>query len=115
MSTTYGSLCSGYGGLDLAVEATFGAELAWHAEWDDAPAVSRWERLTGRTAPHPAPDGRLSPAFVEWMMGLPAGWVTGRGLSRTAELKMLGNGVVPQQATAAIAMLLARFPVAVAA
>jgi DNA (cytosine-5)-methyltransferase 1 len=30
----YGSLCSGVGGLDLAVEATFGAEVAWHAEVD---------------------------------------------------------------------------------
>lgn len=36
------------------------------------------------------------------MMGLPEGWVTGYELPRTAELKMLGNGVVPQQAIAAL-------------
>ncbi len=33
-----GSLFSGYGGLDLAVAEAFGAEVAWHCEWDDAPA-----------------------------------------------------------------------------
>jgi DNA (cytosine-5)-methyltransferase 1 len=30
----YGSLASGIGGLDLAVEAIFDAEAAWHAEFD---------------------------------------------------------------------------------
>ena len=39
------------------------------------------------------------------MMGLPEGHVCGLGLSRTAELKMLGNGVVPQQAAVALALL----------
>jgi hypothetical protein len=33
---------------------------------------------------------------------------TGHGLARTAELKLLGNGVVPQQAVAAITGLLER-------
>jgi DNA (cytosine-5)-methyltransferase 1 len=33
-----GSLFSGYGGLDLAVTAVTGAEVAWHCEWDDAPS-----------------------------------------------------------------------------
>ncbi|MFB7201065.1 hypothetical protein ACFCZQ_02750 [Streptomyces virginiae] len=51
--------------------------------------------------------GRLSPAFVEWLMGLPAGHVTDvPGLSRTAQLKALGNGVVPQQAAHALFALL---------
>ena len=76
------------------------------------PAVRRWERLT-RPAPAPTAPGRtgqeqLSPAFVEWMMGLPAGWVTEvPGLTRNQQLKALGNGVVPQQAAAALGMLLA--------
>ncbi len=108
------------------------------------PAVERWERVLGRAAPSPTePTGkggaeRLSPRFVEWMMGLPAGWVTGEsvaqwrarlaarhagsdiapvgmrgslarrqiGISRNEELKALGNGVVPQQAAAAIRYLL---------
>ena len=32
--TTVGSLCSGIGGLDLAVCAYYGADVAWHAETD---------------------------------------------------------------------------------
>lgn len=50
---------------------------------------------------------RLSAEFAEWMMGLPAGHVTGVGLPRTAQLKAIGNGVCPQQAAAAISQLLA--------
>jgi DNA (cytosine-5)-methyltransferase 1 len=30
-----GSLFSGYGGLDLAVTAVTGAEVAWHCEWEE--------------------------------------------------------------------------------
>jgi DNA (cytosine-5)-methyltransferase 1 len=41
-------------------------------------------------------------------MGLPEGWVTGHGLSAAKCLKMLGNGVVPQQANYAITQLFAR-------
>jgi hypothetical protein len=42
---------------------------------------------------------QLDPAFVEWMMGVVAGWVTDvPGLSRNDVLKILGNGVVPLQA-----------------
>jgi DNA (cytosine-5)-methyltransferase 1 len=41
------------------------------------------------------------------MQGIPAGWVTAvPGLSRNAMLRMLGNGVVPQQAAAALPWLL---------
>lgn len=39
------------------------------------------------------------------MMGLPTGHVTGHGLTPAAELKMLGNGVCPQQAELALRML----------
>jgi DNA (cytosine-5)-methyltransferase 1 len=57
-----------------------------------------------RPAPHPVDDkGRLDPAFVEFMMGFPAGWT--EGLSRTQALKALGNAVVPQQGAAALALL----------
>lgn len=34
MTLTYGSLFSGYGGLDLAVEDVFGARPLWHCESD---------------------------------------------------------------------------------
>jgi DNA (cytosine-5)-methyltransferase 1 len=45
------------------------------------------------------------------MMGLPDGWVTDPaiGISRNEQLKACGNGVVPQQATAALQDMLAGF------
>ena len=50
---------------------------------------------------------RLSPAFVEFLQGLLAGWVTDvPGLTRNEQLKALGNGVVPQQAAHAVRELL---------
>jgi DNA (cytosine-5)-methyltransferase 1 len=45
------------------------------------------------------------------MMALPDGWVTDH-VSRTAALKMLGNGVVPPQGAYALAGLLDRPAVA---
>ncbi len=33
-----GSLFSGYGGLDMAVSEVFDADVAWHCEYDEAPA-----------------------------------------------------------------------------
>ena len=77
------------------------------------PAIRQWENILGRLAPDPTIMGtsdrhRLNPVFVEWMMGLPEGWVTGHGLSPAQCLKMLGNGVVPQQAHHAITHLLER-------
>jgi hypothetical protein len=50
-------------------------------------------------------DGKLNSKFVEYMMGLPAGWVTDIDLSRAQQLKILGNGVVPQQAYYALELL----------
>jgi DNA (cytosine-5)-methyltransferase 1 len=82
-----------------------------HVRWGIyEPAVRRWESVLGRPAPAPTDAlGRLAPAFVEWMQGLPAGHVTSvPGLPRGAQLKALGNGVVPQQAAAAIRLLAAR-------
>ena len=51
---------------------------------------------------------QLSARFVEWMMGLPDGHVTGPdlNLSRERQLRMLGNGVVPQQAALAVHALI---------
>lgn len=41
-------------------------------------------------------------------MGLPEGWVCGDdlGLGRASQLRILGNGVVPQQADLALRLLL---------
>ena len=83
-------------------------------------AIHRWEQVLGRPAPSPTEPGkdgrpRLSPAFVEFMMGLPDGWVCDTGIPRNAQLKALGNGVVPQQAALALSMLLPRLYVCGAA
>jgi DNA (cytosine-5)-methyltransferase 1 len=75
-------------------------------------AVRLWEQEIEREAPSPTkPDGkegahRLSSKFTEWMMGLPEGWITDVGLTRNEELKLAGNGVVPQQAELALRLLL---------
>lgn len=78
-----------------------------------ADAIVRWEHVTGRLAPAPAllndADGpRPAPAFVEWLMGLPAGWVvTGTDdLTQNQQITALGNGVQPLQAALALTALL---------
>lgn len=77
-------------------------------------AIARWEQVLGRPAPSPTVPptreggrARLSTRFVEWLMGLEDGHVTGEdlGLTREQQLRLLGNGVVPQQGTAAIYQL----------
>lgn len=71
---------------------------------DYGPAIRRWEQVLGRPAPAPtAPDARgnlrLSPAFTEWVMGYPAGWVTDLvDMPRPEQIKRCGNGVVELQA-----------------
>ncbi|WP_336214415.1 hypothetical protein [Nonomuraea sp. LPB2021202275-12-8] len=77
-----------------------------------ATAIAIWEALNG-PAPEPVEPGaktglRLAPRFVEWMQGLRPGWATGLGMSRRAIFRLLGNTVVPQQATAALQLLEAR-------
>jgi DNA (cytosine-5)-methyltransferase 1 len=77
------------------------------AQWGPyAAAINRWEPIVGRLAPNPTDDRRrLNPRFVEWMMGLPPGHVTDAVDGRTHQLRILGNGVVPQQAAHALATL----------
>lgn len=67
----------------------------------------RWDRfeITERQIPNPLEEGKLNAKFVEYMMGLPVGWVTDLDISRSQQLKLLGNGVVPQQAYYAIEKL----------
>jgi hypothetical protein len=81
-------------------------------------AVRRWEHLLGHPAPVPTEPGkngkpRLAAAFAEWLMGIPQWVTTVEGVPRTAQLRLVGNGVVPQQGAAALQMLLAiaaRYP-----
>lgn len=73
-------------------------------------AVERWERITGRPAPAPTVTGKrggqiLSGRLTEWMMGWPAGWVSDV-VGNPAAVKISGNGIVPQQAVAALGFLL---------
>jgi DNA (cytosine-5)-methyltransferase 1 len=87
-----------------------------------ADAIRRWEQvMMGRPAPEATEPGakgqpRLSPRFVEWMMGLPDGWVTDH-VSRNQALHALGDGVVWQQGAYALRRLLtaAATPIGVAA
>lgn len=81
-----------------------------------AEAVTRWEQIVGRPAPAPAllnhaTGPRPAPDFVEWLMGLPTGWVTGRehDLSVNQQLAALGNGVLPQQGVTALKRLWSSF------
>jgi len=89
-------------------------QIAGAVDWGPyEAAIRRWEAVTGRPAPAPTVPGktgqRLNPALPEWMMGLPAGWITEvPGLSRNAQLKAAGNGVVPAQAELALRILLDR-------
>jgi len=110
----------GTGGLDLRTTA---ARHAGTQEWDKYwPAIRRWEGITGRIAPEPTEPNsngnpRLRAEFSEWMMGWPEGWVTdfiepsrskveGK-ITRSAAMKVIGNGVCPQQAAQALRELLA--------
>lgn len=72
-------------------------ELGWRFE-------TRFE-MSLRQIPTPLVDGKLNTKFVEYMMGLPEGWVTDLPISRAQQFKMLGNGVVPQQAFYALETL----------
>ena len=122
--------------LDLMTPlGTLMAQVGWHADeaWvvnqegrqayptlDELSRQTLGEALPLRSLVHwmqgqpdptqPSRTGKpqLSPRFVEWMMGLPAGWVTDVPISRANQLRALGNGVVPQQGAAAITHLLER-------
>lgn len=101
----------GHRSADFADGHTTFRDVIDRDRWGEfAQAIARWETVTGRPVPEPTEPGRtalrLSARFVEWMMGLPGGWVTDVDISRTAQLRALGNGVVPQQAAAAIRTML---------
>lgn len=86
-------------GKSLAIEtrrATFADTYGY--------ALGYWSALMGRTYPKPT-----SAAFEEWLMGLPAGWITAiPGVTEQQAHKLAGNGVVPQQAAHALSGLASR-------
>ena len=74
-------------------------------------AVRRHEVALGMVAPEPTEPGRLgrprlSPAFTEWLMGLPPGFLTDH-VDRKAAIRMSGNGAMPQCVAQAVTLLAA--------
>jgi len=90
-------------------------EIISDSSGERQPSIGNLQRLRGRFTPrcemhlqdipNALDQGKLNAQFVEYMMGLPPGWVTDCGLSRAQQLKILGNGVVPQQAHYALELL----------
>ena len=78
----------------------------------DSRALEHWEKVTGERYPYPvytpaahdAPT-RISMEFVEWMMGLPIGYVghPAIDLDRDERMNLLYSGTVPLQAAHAVA------------
>lgn len=87
-----------------------------HDDMDDkaeTSALAHWEKITGERYPYPAdppssPDDafRISVSFVEWMMGLPVGYVghPDIDLDRDQRMILLYSGTVPLQAAHAVAV-----------
>ena len=109
-------------GTDANLDSREGARANLHNEIAErfgqyAPAVARQEQAFGYPAPSPTEPAakplnrhgnprvnpRLSARFAEWIMGAPPGWITDTpGVTRNEALRMAGNGVVRQQALAAL-------------
>lgn len=90
-----GSLFSGYGGADLAVQSVFpDATPAWFVEYDKHPSTILAKRFPG--VKNYGDVTTVDWAAVEPVDILTAGW-----------LKALGNGIVWQQMALALRMLLA--------
>jgi len=101
------------------VDATVRQEKVGITWGDYADSIARAEAAFG-PAPEPTEtirchcgskvkSRRLSCCFDEWLMGLPAGWVTDvPGVTHAEALKLCGNGVVPAQAALALRICLDR-------
>ena len=98
-------------------EPSRGSEIVTNANGNEQPGNGQAPKLGRRfntradmrlqNPPNPLDiNNKLNPKFVEYMMGLPEGWVTDTELSRAQQLKMLGNGVVPQQALFALSQIM---------
>lgn len=88
-------------------------DLAGHPDKGRTQALEHWAKVTGEPYPYPlsatpTPDteGSLSLGFVEWMMGLPVGYVSTPSLplTRAERMMLLQTGTVPLQAAHAVAV-----------
>lgn len=88
-------------------------DLAGHPDKGRTRALEHWEKVTGEPYPYPlytAPttgtQGSATLAFIEWMMGLPVGYVSTPSLPliRADRMMLLQTGTVPLQAAHAVAV-----------
>lgn len=96
--------------LDVDAYRWARADMEGHA---DSRALEHWEKVTGERYPYPlytlpttTDGGRLSIGFVEWLMGLPIGYVSTPSLrlSHDDRMDLLYSGTVPLQAAHAVAV-----------
>lgn len=92
-------------------------DLAGHPDKGRTRALEHWAKVTGEpypyplyTAPMPGTQGSATLTFVEWMMGLPIGYVSTPSLplTRAERMLLLQTGTVPLQAAHAVAVGLTR-------
>lgn len=88
-------------------------DLAGHPDKGRTLALEHWAKVTGEPYPYPlyttpTPDtqGSVMLAFIEWMMGLPVGYVghPDIDLDRDERMGLLYSGTVPLQAAHAVAV-----------
>lgn len=88
-------------------------DLAGHPDKGRTLALEHWAKVTGEPYPYPlyttpTPDtqGSATLAFIEWMMGLPIGYVSTPSLpiTRAERMLLLQTGTVPLQAAHAVAV-----------
>ena len=88
-------------------------DLAGHPDKGRTHALEHWAKVTGEPYPYPlyttpTPDtqGSATLTFVEWMMGLPIGYVSTPSLplTRADRMHLLQTGTVPLQAAHAVAV-----------
>lgn len=88
-------------------------DLAGHPDKGRTLALEHWAKVTGEpypyplyTTPMPGTQGSATLAFIEWMMGLPVGYVSTPGLplTRAERMLLLQTGTVPLQAAHAVAV-----------
>ena len=88
-------------------------DLAGHPDKGRTRALEHWATVTGEpypyplyTTPLPCTQGSATLAFIEWMMGLPVGYVSTPSLplTRADRMMLLQTGTVPLQAAHAVAV-----------